>query len=377
MRVLLFFLFINSYLFAQDFGDGSDGNCVFSGLQSKSTWNCVDLTVTGNTTFPGTSAIVIKVLGDVTVNNAITLSVAGSILTPGPGGSDGGDCNAGAPATCNNVSGSGSGAGGGGGVAADNNEFIGAGGGGGAGGTYNDSFAGSSGSVGSNGGATTVGGTAGSANTSGYGNEINLDTSLLGGSGGGAGGSGEDSSGGGTYNAGGDGGGGGGAIAIIAQGEITIEGSISANGGAGGNGADNTFDGTGGGGGGGSGGGIYIYSASTITVNGSISATGGAAGLKGNAVSTILGGDGGSGGKGRIRLDSQSGAFSGSGTVDPTPYQVATGSSSSGNVFDSDITYGCIVSKTNFQDFFVTILLGFLITLGLKQSWHLVTRYHQ
>ena len=116
MRIifLLFTLLVtNSY--AQDFGAGSDGVCTFSGLQVKATWNCTDITVTGNTTFPGTSAVVLRATGAVTVNTGFTLSVAGATLTAGPGGSNGGDC----VGTCDKVDGSGTGAGSGGAIGVD------------------------------------------------------------------------------------------------------------------------------------------------------------------------------------------------------------------------------------------------------------------
>ncbi|MGC8560386.1 MAG: autotransporter domain-containing protein [Phycisphaerae bacterium] len=110
----------------------------------------------------------------------------------------------------------------------------------------------------------------------------NLATQLEGGSGGG-GGSGL------LGNAGGGGGGGGGAVAFIANGQITVTGSIHANGGSGGTGYY--------GGGGGAGGGVIIASlglaGGTITSSGAVAAIGGNSGYF--QAGAFAGGGGGGG----------------------------------------------------------------------------------
>lgn len=153
-------------------------------------------------------------------------------------------------------------------------------------------------SLGANGVSVTVaGGNAGTA----YGNQNNFNTTFQGGSGGGAGG-------GHTAPAacGGGGGGSGGAIQISAGANITVNGTITANGGIGGS-AGNTRTG---GGGGGSGGAVFLQTIGNISNTGTISATGGAAGASGAS-----GGAGGAGGEGRIRLEDRTGAVGG--TVTP------------------------------------------------------------
>lgn len=103
---------------------------------------------------------------------------------------------------------------------------------------------------------------------------------------------------------GGGGGGAGGIVILAAQGNITVSGSIRANGGAGASGV-NANGGTNGAGGGGGGGGgiIHLISSATATVTGTLQANGGAAGA--DAFSTnqtagsgggACGGNGGSGG---------------------------------------------------------------------------------
>lgn len=110
---------------------------------------------------------------------------------------------------------------------------------------------------------------------------------LLGGSGGGGGGA--------PVGFGGGGGGGGGAIVIAASGDVTIDGTINANGG----------DGAQPGGGGGAGGGVRII-ADAIRGDGTITTSGGA-----GADPSSCGGTAGDGGIGRARLESCQVTFQG------------------------------------------------------------------
>jgi hypothetical protein len=119
---------------------------------------------------------------------------------------------------------------------------------------------------------------------------------LAGGSGAGGGAANMNS---GQYEGGGGGGAGGGGIAIEAKGNVSIAGTITANGGDGGTSV------RGGDGGGGSGGAIAIRSLGFITVAGNLSAIGG----DGKTV-------GGPGGNGRVRLEDTVGSFS-AGVVNP------------------------------------------------------------
>ena len=84
----------------------------------------------------------------------------------------------------------------------------------------------------------------------------------------------------------------GGFVCIIAKGNVTISGTVSANGGSGGNGGNAAGTGTfvtsdGGGGGGGAGGGVVgIFYKGTLTETGTTQATGGAGGTGGTGVGT-------------------------------------------------------------------------------------------
>jgi hypothetical protein len=317
-RYLCLLLLSLSPCFAQDFGNASDGVCSFAtGVQAKATWNCSEVIVTGNATFPGTDSVIIKSQGNVTIQVGASLSVSASGTTSGPGGSGAGQ---------------GLGAGGSGGNGNDI-DLFGASGGGGAGGTFHHQFPGANGVAGQTGGGNSVGGTQGVANTTGYGSSYDFFNQLIGGSGGGAGGSGDNV---GSIEPGGSGGAGGGALAIIAQGEIFIQGNITASGGNGQSPGGNT----GGGGGGGSGGAIFLYSKSQVTVDGQVLSLGGSGGLGGT--DTPSGGNGGAGGKGRIRIDSMSGKVDGSGSVDPTPYLVSTMSLPT---YHSDIAFACVYKE--------------------------------
>lgn len=115
-----------------------------------------------------------------------------------------------------------------------------------------------------------------------------------------------------TQNPGGDGTYAGGFILIIAGGNVTINGTLTANGGAGGTGGagignssnSSLRDSSGGGGGGGSGGGVIaIYHNGTYTNNGTIQVNGGAGGTGGAKYSIyngVAGANGSSGSAGTI-----------------------------------------------------------------------------
>ncbi|GAB2957810.1 hypothetical protein GCM10027048_25640 [Hymenobacter coalescens] len=107
-----------------------------------------------------------------------------------------------------------------------------------------------------------------------------------------------------TGDVGGGGGGAGGIVLLAAQGNLTVSGSIRANGGAGAGGI-NTNGGTNGAGGGGGGGGgiIHLISSATASVAGTLQANGGAAGTDafsttqtGGSGGGACGGNGGNGG---------------------------------------------------------------------------------
>lgn len=126
---------------------------------------------------------------------------------------------------------------------------------------------------------------------------------LHGGPGGGAGASGWISLV--TEKYGAAGGGGGGVVHLVVGGDLTITGTISANGGAGG---DTTT--LGGGGGGGAGGLIWLQVGGKLTQKGTVRALGGRGGRV-NSTASFRGGAGGAGGVGRVRMDVAAGNFSG------------------------------------------------------------------
>ena len=356
--IFLSLLSFNSY--AQDFGTGADGVCNLSGGPLKTTWNCTDITVTGTPTFNASaSGIVIRATGDVVINGTLSASASSSTslhfqINP-LGGGAGGVCTGPAAGTCTSPATKASGSLGGegtGGLTADDSGFAGAcGGGGGAGGSYNNISLGSAGSSG-----TTSGGFAGAGAaqvTTSYGNETNFATTINGGVGGGAGGSGDDSS---VFALGGFGGAGGGIIQIFAKGTITNNGTIRADGAKGNNGSVNGGA-AGGSGGGGSGGSIFIYTASTFSNLNSISAQGGLL-----TAGSGNGGAGGAGGVGRIRIDTATGAFTNTGSVNPTPQVfVATVLPGSAETFTSDITYNCAFSTSDYMNFLMSFFFGLLM----------------
>ncbi len=327
---------------ALDFGDGSDGDCNFSGNVTAGEYNCRTLRIASNTRFTanGANPVVIRVLGAVTIS--ATLSVDGSngndgTVTPNLGGNGGpaafrgGHFDSlgfpqGGPGQ-QNVTGAGDG-----GASASGNAGSFSGGGGGAGGSFGDTLLATNGAA----GTSTVGlqGTGGVTSASEVAaDEAGFETLLIGGAGGGAGGEGvEDVA---TLYSGATGGGGGGALHIIAAGNITITGIISANGGAGG-------DGTGlsGGGGGGAGGSIWLQSGGQIINNGTIRALGGAGGTV-TSVLAASGGNGGNGGAGRVRLDDFDGVLTGNA---PTP--VAQTAASTPGVYDVGFLTGMCTALT-------------------------------
>ena len=156
---------------------------------------------------------------------------------------------------------------------------------------------GGNGLKGSSCGASTVNGGASS-------NSINVGT-LVGGSGGGGGAQGNGN------NASGSSGGGGGGAALFVGTNISVTGSIQANGGRGG---DQLDDQDGGNGGGGAGGALW-FRGDDVDLAGSVSATGGRGG---QPQSSGQGGRGGAGANGRIRVDSDSYRGSASPTPDVT-----------------------------------------------------------
>lgn len=342
-----------------DTGNGSLGNCDQNSFTTGGTYNCQSVTITGNVSISGTSAVVIKSIGEVTINATLNVDGANGQAggtnnnggTAGPAGFDGGDCDSG---TCevgsaNTATGSGGATGGGGGV------LGGDGGGGGGGGAYRTADAAGAGSAGT-GVVAGAGGPAGST----FGAESNFASTFLGGGGGGAGGRGDSTS---DTSRGGGGGGGGGAIRIIAGGNITIEAGsvIRSRGGNGGVGAND-----GGCGGGGAGGAIWLASGGQINLNNGASSLNVAGGSGGSCPGA--GGDGGTGGSGRIRLDDQDGAvasapgFAVINTAPPAPAR-----SSGSNEITSDIACGSIafVGDDNFPNGrssqFLSLLLGVML----------------
>lgn len=185
----------------------------------------------------------------------------------------------------------------------DSLPYGGGGGGGGGGGSY-----GGLGGFGGNGGrgSGTPGGNPGGGGTATaiYGSESGYTIEMGSGSGGGGGGGGSDM---GSGSAGFFASAGGGSVLLNASINISVEGSISANGENGGQGGFGGMGpeggGGGGGGGGGSGGGILIRGASVI-IHGSLTANGGLGGLgaPGGGGSSQSGQNGASGGGGRIKI---------------------------------------------------------------------------
>jgi hypothetical protein len=321
---------------ALDYGDGSDGDCNFSGTVAAGTYDCRTLTISSTARFTGTVPVVIRVQGNVTISGTLSVDgFAGNIgnqTTPavvvtaggvsGPGGFDGGDFDSAnfpyALAGDQNATGAGAG----GDVASSaGSEF--AGGGGGAGGNFGDITLATNGSNGTVDGVGSFPGNGGATSAvEAASDEDGFETLLIGGAGGGAGGMGDENASTILYY-GGSGGGGGGILHLIAGGNITVTGIISANGGRGGNATQ-----LGGAGGGGAGGVIWLQTGGNIINNGTIRALGGAGGTVTSSLAAA-GGNGGSGGDGRIRLDDIDGVISGNA---PTP--VAQISNNNPGIYD-------------------------------------------
>lgn len=325
---------------ALDFGDGSDGDCNFSGTLTSREYKCRTLTVSGTARFTGTDRLIIRVQGSTNISG--TLSVEGfdgsysasgaSGGTAGPGGFSGGGVDTfGLPSEGQPLLG--------GGNRGFDNSNVGdtIGGGGGAGGTRYDNQAGADGSNGTSDGVPGTGGTATNSDGAFIQNSFETLTNFVGGSGGGAGGQGYV---GVTPDAfGASGGGGGGVIRIISRGNINITGLITANGGRGGN--SNTL---GGAGGGGSGGAIWLQTAGTLTNDGTIRALGGAGGS--STGTPFRGGTGGAGGEGRIRIDTLDGTLTG---TNPTPI-ARGGAGSLALIYDLVYSTAACVAQTTAID---------------------------
>ncbi len=179
---------------------------------------------------------------------------------------------------------------------------------------------------------------------------------------------------------GGSGGGGGGAIRIMAGGDITINGSIWANGGNGGDGGAGAQQYSGGGGAG-SGGAIFLESLGDVIVIGTIQANGGTGGAGAPTINTAVS-DGGNGSVGRIRIDDQDGNWTGGGTVTPAAYQAVVDSNSSSGIahqIDSGISCGSIAFVDEKQNNIFTLLLGiisasFVMGFLRKLKFNLINR---
>jgi len=359
----LFTLSPTFLLAALDTGSGGLGACTEATfIQNTRSYECTSLTVNNSSVFNNVvtsgSAVIIKVQGTVTINGTLSLNGGnGTDATtnggnPGAGGFKGGDSQTTGPG----LDGLGSGGGKGGSRVFDGVSNSIGGGGGGAG--HNSTSAATDGADGDLGGAPNVGskGLKGSS----YQSENQFESSFVGGSGGGAAGAGYNSS---TNIRGATGGGGGGAIRIIAGGDITINGTIEANGGDGG-----TDGGTTGSGGAGSGGSIWLQTNGNITGNGTIKTLGGTGGVG------LGSGDGGNGAKGRIRLDDSDGIVT-TLTLDPTA-QIndvdtinTTTNSANQEIYRSDITCSTmpvdLEKQTNFQ-FLIGLLLGMSLIILSK-----------
>ena len=240
----------------------------------------------------GTAPFQVETCGDTTI--AGTINAAGG---------DGGDGNTGSPISTRGVAGV-AGPGGfqgglGGGIdgtSPNRNGEAGAGPGAGGGGETlglvfvpPSGFAGENENGGGGGGHATTGAAGillGTTGTPGAGGATyaSIPTQLRGGSGGGGGSSFIDTAG--NSYSGGGGGGGGGAVSFIAQGSLTVSGSIDCSGGVGG---DKGPAPAGAGAGGGAGGAIQLLASSTPTVSGTLNVSGGGGGSPG----------GGAGGSGR------------------------------------------------------------------------------
>jgi hypothetical protein len=378
---LLIGLLFSNLGYSLDVGNGSLGACTEASFTNNNSgpYNCASLTVGAAFNFIGdtgiTAPVVIKVTGDVIINNTLSVNGASGAIgknddgsgtnqgfggIPGRGGFAGGDTGIDATTVGGNgVSGGYTGAGFGGTNGTESGIGVASGGGGGGACFGGSAFAGVDGI---NLGAVSAG-AGGAAGTSNYAPENNFKSLLVGGSGGGSGGPSADS--GDNYDMGGSGGGGGGAIHIMAGGDITINGIIRANGGNGGAGFEYS-----GGGGGGSGGAIFLEALGDVFVNGSISANGGTGGAGAPSSANATDGNGGNGSIGRIRIDDQDGSWSGTGTVTPSAYQAVVDLDLlSVTQIDSGISCGSIQrvdEQKNFFNYFLGMVIGLLFAYNLR-----------
>jgi hypothetical protein len=356
----------------------SCGSTVYSNVAAITRSSGTNLTIANNVTLGGT----ITLTGDFTVNSGVTVTVPqgcelvvnaanitinGTINANGAGYAGG---NGGAGGAGQNRNGAGAGGGGGGGLAGEGTGggnagssgtaggvrdgscgtacigtyrdwYNGGGGGGGAGAgaSYGGSGAGSSWGAGGTGFSVAGGGSNGDGGSakSTYGNASDLNIGFGSGGGGGGGGGGGWSAGG----SGGSGGNGGGAVSLLASGNLSVAGTITANGTngqAGGNGGgistSNAYNcsasmnqqcggglcsptgvygapgGAGAGAGGGSGGGIKLQAFGNTVVTGVLSAIGGAGGAAGlpnpdygGCFAYAAGGGGGGGGRIKVIIN--------------------------------------------------------------------------
>lgn len=381
---LTLFLFLNTFAFAMDVGDGSDGSCDVLGTATtqitaaKKYYQCTTLNINGNLSSfkggqPGAGGVplFIKVLGSVTISSGTTLDlsgangIAGSATaasggSAGTGGSAGGSSLVGA----NGLNGNGSGGGIGGSNVISNPAGTTSYGGGGGGGSYKTKSA----TVAVD-GFNSAGAAPGSGGANGNNfllSESQFDTSFVGGSGGAAGGGAFTT----ALVSGSSGGGGGGAIRIVAGGNVQIDGTIISNGGNGGGVGAPTPTPSSGGGGGASGGAIWFQAAGTLTVSatGVISAIGGVGGTNDFSIS------GGNGGNGGIRLDSGNGTITNLGSITPAPYSTTfvptiSSATSASRQYASSISCAKVSIE---DDQNKNLLLNFLFGLIISGTGYLV-----
>lgn len=351
MKLLLFPLLLLSFpAFAQlDTGSGALGACTqgTAGFTNGGTFECASLTLSGSIAFSNTAApLIIKVTGPVNVTGVFNMNGGnGTNLNigtfaqvfggeGGPGAGDGGgedgfsvlypglDTNS-VGGTFDTSAGRGEAANGG---------NLGCGDGGGGAGFKATGVIGSS--CGGN-GPGAAGGTVTAASI--------FSGTFRGGVGGGAGGDAPA----GSFGAGG---GGGGAIHIIAGGDITVSGSITANGGNGGAGGPD-----GGGGGAGSGGVIWLQSLGNIDISGAISVLGGTGGT------ITAGGAGGNGGVGFIRLDDADGTITGGGSFPGADTNSVSSPIRISESLKSDISCGTVKPNEKNNSVLFQVIAGFLL----------------
>ena len=372
MRIFFFLIIISNLSYAQlDTGSGTlpCDNTTFGTPSPNNTYECSSVTITA----PFSTAdladpslpLIIKSSSDVTIGEISFQGLNGMTATPfafggdpGPGGGIGGSfigaVENGFPAPH-------------GGNSAQDSSFCPdpltdtAEGSGGGGGSFKD--LGQDGVTGNELVGNGIIVPAGSKGT-----PINFSTYLLAGSGGGSGGNGCQLPDGDSNQAPGSGGGGGGGIHIIANGEVTITGTIDVSGGNGGNGNN-----LGGGGGGGSAGFIIIQTNSQINLTGALIASGGIGGTNGSPTTA---GNGGLGAQGVVILEDIDGNVPGT-IVGTTPDIRPVGGSPISNVanFKSDISCGTILPKNNDSKMFFQMLTGFFIVMMMSALLKTLSRF--